>query len=131
MHLHVLQDSLPQFKKYGAQLITITPQTPDKSAEHIGKDGYPFEVLSDLDSQVMKNYKLYYELPDDLLAVYKNHGTDLEAFNGAGRNVLPVPGSFVIDSNGIIRAMQAQTDYMLRMEPGAIIEALKTISAEN
>ena len=127
MHLHVLQQSLPQFKQYGAQLITVTPQTPDKSAEQINKDGYPFEVLSDLDSKVMQAYNLYYELPDDLVAVYKNHGLDIEAFNGTGRNVLPVPGSFVIDKKGIVRGMHAQTDYKLRMEPAAIIQILKTL----
>ena len=130
MHLHALQKSLPLFKQYGAQLITITPQSPDKSAEQIKKDGYPFEVLSDLDSKVMKNYNLFFELPDDLVAVYKNHGLDIEEFNGKGRNVLPVPGSFVIDKKGIVRAMQAETDYKQRMEPAAIIEILKTLSEE-
>jgi peroxiredoxin len=45
MHLHVLQESLPEFKQYGAQLITITPQTPDKSIEQFRQKGYPFEVL--------------------------------------------------------------------------------------
>lgn len=97
MHLHALQKSLAQFKRYGAQLVTITPQTPNISAEQIKKDGYPFEVLSDLDSKVMKDYKLYYELPDELLKVYKSHGLDIEAFNGKGRKLLPVPGCFVID----------------------------------
>ena len=128
MHLHVLQDSLPEFKKYGAQLITITPQTPDKSVEQFKEKGYPFEVLSDLDSKVMKAYKLYFELPAELVEVYKNHSLDIEAFNGKGRNVLPVPGSFVIDTTGIVRAMFADTDYKKRMEPSAIIDALKKMN---
>ncbi len=127
MHLHVLQKSLPEFQKYGAQLITITPQSPDKSVDQFKEKGYPFEVLSDLDSKVMKDYKLYFELPAELVEVYKNHGLDIEAFNGKGRNVLPVPGSFVIDTNGIVRAMHADTDYKKRMEPSAIIDALKSI----
>ncbi len=127
IHLHVLRKHLPQFQQYGAQLITITPQTPDKSADQIKKDGLPFEVLSDLDSKVMKDYKLYFELPADLVEVYKNHGLDIEAFNGQGRNVLPVPGSFVIDQNGTVQAMQAQTDYKIRMEPATIIDALKKL----
>jgi peroxiredoxin len=127
MHLHVLQQSLPEFKKYGARLITITPQTPDKSVEQFREKGYPFEVLSDLDNRVMKDYRLYFELADELVAVYKKHGLDIEAFNGKGRNVLPVPGSFVIDTNGVVRAMHADTDYKKRMEPSAIIDALKEI----
>lgn len=128
MHLHVLQQSLTEFKKYGAQLITITPQTPDKSAEQIKKDHYPFQVLSDSDSKVMKDYNLYFELSDDLTDVYKKNGLDIEEFNGKGRNVLPVPGSFVIDKDGIIQAMQAKTDYRVRMEPSTIINVLKKIS---
>jgi len=127
MHLHVLQQNLPEFKKYGAQLITITPQTPDKSVEQFKQKGYPFEVLSDLDSKVMKDYQLYFELPAELVDVYKKHGLDIEAFNGKDRNVLPVPGSFVIDTHGVVRAMQADTDYKKRMEPSAIIDALKTM----
>ncbi len=127
MHLHVLQQSLPEFKEHGAQLITITPQTPDKSVEQFKEKGYPFEVLSDLDSSVMKAYKLYFELPPELVEVYKNHGIDIVAFNGEGRNILPVPGSFVIDSKGIVRAMFADTDYTRRMEPSAIIDALRKL----
>ena len=127
MHLHVLQGSLPEFKKYGAQLITITPQTPDKSVEQFKQKGYPFEVLSDLDSRVMKAYRLYFELPADLVDVYKKHGLDIEAFNGQDRNVLPLPGSFVIDTDGIVQAMHADTDYKKRMEPSAIIDALKKL----
>ena len=130
LHLHSLQKSLPEFKKYGAQLILVTPQTPDNSAEQIKKDDLKFEVLSDLDSQVMRNYKLYFELPDDLIRVYKKAGLDIEDFNGKGRTVLPVPGSFVIDGNGLIRAMQANTDYKIRMEPADIVAALKEIAED-
>jgi peroxiredoxin len=125
MHLHALQESLPEFKKYGAQLITITPQTPDKSVEQFKDKGNPFEVLSDLNSKVMKDYNLYFELPADLVEVYKKHGLDVEAFNGKGRAVLPIPGSFVIDSDGIVRAMHADTDYKTRMEPSTIVNALR------
>lgn len=127
LHLHALHKKLPEIQEHGAELVLVTPQTPDKSAEQIKKDGYPFEVLSDLDSQVMKDYGLYFELPENLLAVYKKHGLDIEAYNGVGRAVLPIPGSFVIDQNGTVRAMHAETDYKQRMEPSEIIRALKEL----
>ena len=130
LHLHALNKRLPDIARYGAQLITVTPQQPDKSAEQIKKDSYPFEVLSDLDSGVMKTYRLYYELPDQLITVYKQHGLDVEAFNGKGRNVLPIPGSFVIDTDGVVRAMHAETDYKQRMEPDDMIKALQEITGK-
>lgn len=127
LHLKALQESLPAFNKYKANLIAITPQQPDKSAQQLAKDGFQFEVLSDLNSKVMKAYNLYFELPADLVALYKKFGIDLESYNGSGRTVLPVPGSFVIDSKGIVRAMHATTDYKQRIEPGAILDALALI----
>lgn len=52
MQLRALKKNLPSFEKYNAQLVTITPQTPDKSEVQFKKEGYPFEVLSDLDYRV-------------------------------------------------------------------------------
>ena len=127
LHLRTLHQSLPHFRKYGANLITITPQTPDKSLAQVKKAGYPFEVLSDLDSKVMKAYNLYFQVDPTVVALYKRKGLNLEAFNGPGRNVLPVPGTFVIDQTGTIVAMEADTDYQQRMEPAAIVKALKKI----
>ena len=127
LQLRTLHKSMPYFKKHGAQLILVTPQTPDKSREQIKKDKYPFEVLSDLDSKVMKQYKLFYKLDAELVRVYKKLGLDIESFNGKGRNVLPVPGTYIIDKKSIIRAVHADLDYKERMEPQAIIDALKKL----
>ena len=127
LHLHVLKKAQPDFDKFGAQLIAVSPQTPDRSAAQIKKEGYPFEVLSDDNSQVMKDYQLYFELSKDLQAVYQKFNLDLEQYNGKDRHVLPVPGGFVIGSDGTINAMQAQTDYKSRMEPKAILAALETM----
>ena len=57
----------------------------------------------------------------------KKFGLDIELYNGKGRLGLPVPGTFVIDTSGRIVAVHAELDYKQRMEPQAIIDALKTI----
>jgi len=125
LHLHALQKSLPAFKKYNASVIAITPQQPDQSLKQVKKDKYPFEILSDLDDAVMKQYGLYYELSPELVKLYKSKGLDVEAFNGKGRTALPVPGTFVIGMNGVIKAVHAQHDYKERMEPADILKVLK------
>jgi peroxiredoxin len=129
LHLHALQKTLPQIKHYGAQLMTVSPQKPDKSAKQFTEDQFTFEVLSDSDSQVMRDYRLYFEMSKPMIELYKGFDVDLEDYNGEGRTVLPVPGSFVIDQDGVVQAMQAQTDYKKRMEPKAIISALQKIAA--
>lgn len=128
LQLHTLRESLPSIEGEGAQLITVTPQKPDKSLEQVKEDDYPFEILSDLDSSAMKAYNLYFEVPVELADVYRrNFGLDLADYNGDGRYVLPVPATYIIDREGVIRAGAADVDYKERMEPAAIVEALKRL----
>ena len=128
LQLRALKESQLHFERYGAQLIAVTPQTPGRSLEQHKKNAYPFQILSDLDDSVMKAYNLYFEVPEALRSVYiQDFNLDIAAYNGNGRYGLPVPGTFVIDSQGIIQAVFADTDYTRRMEPAAIIEALAGI----
>ena len=128
IELNALQSSLPYFSKYNASLIAVTPQKPDKSKEQLDKSEYTFEVLSDLDDSVMKAYNLYFEVPQELHELYKNKFSfDITDYNGKNRLGLPVPGTFVIDQDGIIRAAYAETDYKKRIEPEDIINALKSL----
>ena len=127
IELRSLSSYKDKFKEYGANIVSITPQQPDKSLVQSKKGKFPFDILSDLDSSVIKKYNLFFTLPDDLVKVYKKLGLNIESFNGKGRNELPIPGTYVVDKNGVIRAAFANTDYKKRMEPKAIIEALKKL----
>lgn len=129
LQLHALHQALPLIEQAGARLVAVTPQVPDRSRAQVEKDGYPFEVLSDLDDRVVKTYRLYFEAPADLSAVYRQRlALDLADYNGAGRYGLPVPATYVIDRNGIVRAAFADVDYRKRVEPAAILSALADLS---
>lgn len=131
LQMHQLTTSLPEYKKYGASIIAITPQTPDKSEAQFKKDGYPFEVLSDLDYSVITSYKLLWKVSPELDAAYKHaFGLDIASYNGKDRLGLPIPGTLVIDSSGVIRSAYADTDYKKRMEPAAILATLKQIQGK-
>ncbi|MEN8132897.1 MAG: peroxiredoxin-like family protein [Pseudomonadota bacterium] len=132
LELKALHNALPRIEDLGAHLIAVTPQQPDKSLEQVRKDSYPFEILSDLDSTVMRDYRLYFTVPRDLSDLYRDRfGLDLAAYNGPGRYDLPVPGTFVIDHHGIVRAAFADTDYKRRMEPTDIIAALHALANQD
>lgn len=130
LQLKALRESQPHFQRLGATLIAITPQTPDHSLGQVKQDGYPFQILSDLSDQVTKAYGLYFEIPDELHQLYvRKFDLDITRYNGPGRQGLPIPGTFVIDSQGVIRSAFATTDYKQRMEPQAIVDALAAINA--
>jgi len=128
LQLQAYQRAMPVFKQYNASMVAITPQKPDQSVKQLKKTPLDFEVVSDLDSAVMKAYDLHFMLPEPLYEVYKKYwDLDIAEYNGEGRYELPVPGTFVLDQQGIVRAKFAYTDYTQRMEPRDILEALESI----
>ena len=84
-----------------------------------------FELLRDLGNQVAEAYGLVFTLPDDLREIYLKFGIDLARGNGDGTWRLPVPARFVIDRQGIVRAVDADPDYTRRSEPARTVEVLK------
>jgi len=83
------------------------------------------------DEAPIKAYRLYFEVPSDLRDVYQRLlSLDLAEYNGGGRYVLPVPATFVIGRDWLVRAAYADVDYRMRMEPAAIVAALKAVNTD-
>jgi peroxiredoxin len=84
-----------------------------------------FESLRDLGNRVAESYGLVFTLPDDLREIYLEFGIDLAKGNGDGTWRLPIPARFVIDHQGVIRAVDADPDYTRRSEPARTVEILE------
>jgi len=129
IELHALQESISEFQKYNTTVLAVTPQKLNKSVEQQEKNTFDFQLLSDLDNKVMKDYQVHFEIGKQLNRLYKeDFKIDLDDYNGQGRRDLPIPGTFVIGRDGIVKAAFADIDYTKRMEPAAIVEALKKLN---
>ncbi|WP_103068039.1 peroxiredoxin-like family protein [Aquimarina sediminis] len=125
LELIALQRSLHEFEKYGATLIAISPETPDNSLTTSEKNNLSFEVLSDIDNKIAKEFNLAFSLPDDLIEVYKGFNIDLEKSNGNKNQQLPVSATYIIDQDGTIVYDFIKEDYKERADPKEIIKQLK------
>jgi peroxiredoxin len=111
IELQALQGALPQITKLGASLLAISPQAPDDSMSLVERHGLEFDVLSDVDQQVIRAYRLQFELPDALRQMYPALGFDLPRLNADSTWRLPVPATFVIGSGGIVQARHVDPNY--------------------
>jgi peroxiredoxin len=128
VQLRAYQQVMSEIKEFGAQLIAVTPQSPDNSLSQVEKEELTFEVLSDPNGRVADNYRVLFELPEYLRDIFVHTlALDLATFNAADRWILPVPATFIIDREGIIRRAHVNPDFMKRMEPQDIIDQLKAI----
>jgi peroxiredoxin len=127
--LQAYQDIAPEIKGLGAALLAISPQTPEYSLSRAQKHQLGFEVLSDAGNRVARQYGLVYSMSEPLRELYKDKfGVDLPDFNGEESYELPVPGTFLVDTGGLIRFVFVDPDYTNRLEPAEIIEKLQEIT---
>src|SRR5260221_12009069 len=86
-----------------------------------------FDILSDRGNDYAAKLGLRFKLRDDLKQVYLSFGSDLTVRNGEDSWTLPMPGRFVIDPNGIVRAVDVDPDYRYRPEPQKTIDDVKAL----
>ncbi|GAB4020218.1 peroxiredoxin-like family protein [Spirosoma koreense] len=130
IQLRYLQSYLPQFKAAGATLVALSPELPDKSLSTTEKNNLAFDVLTDYNNEVARRFRIAFTLNEALIDIY-NDFHKLENYNGVSTNELPIPATYVIDTEGVIRYAFVDTDYRKRAEPAAILDVLKTLKSEN
>ena len=122
--LRALQARLPEIKALGGSLIAISPELPDHSLSTSEKLSLDFDVLSDPENGVARQFGLVYRVSDaardQLLAL----GRDLVARNGSDAWELPVTATYVIAQDGLIKFDHVDADYRDRLDPVALVNAL-------
>jgi peroxiredoxin len=126
--LQAYQDILPEIRSLGSSMVAISPQTPEYSLSMADKHKLGFEVLSDAGNVVARRYGLVFSLAEPLRGLYKEKlGIDLQEYNADKSFDLPMPGTFIVASDGFIRYAFVDPDYTLRLEPEEILKKLKEI----
>ena len=129
--LRAYQDLLPEIRALGANLVAISPQTPDASLTTAEKKALAFAVLSDTANTVARQYGLVFQVPAALDAIHRGFGVDLAASNGDTSNELPVPGTFIIGRDGRIAFAFVDGDYRVRLEPRELIRQLAAVARDS
>ncbi|WP_018014942.1 peroxiredoxin-like family protein [Teredinibacter turnerae] len=130
--LRALEESRLDLESKGAQLVAVSQQTAansrkSKEANHLG-----FPILVDTNGDLGHQFGLRWQVPEDLKAVHKQLGADLEIFNGESSWTLPMPARYVIDQDGVIVYSEVNPDYTRRPDPSellAVLDGLKKVKS--
>ena len=125
LELKALQEKNEEFKALGAQLIAISPQSPDASMTTKEKNELEFEVLSDHNNLVAKEFGLVFSLAEELRPIYLSFNIDIPLNNDEDSYEIPMPATYVINKNKEIIFSFINEDYTKRCEPQDIIDVIK------
>ena len=125
LQIAAFQSALADIRAAGAQLVAISPQTPDQSLTFAEQKALEFPVLSDAGNAVAREYGLVFTQSEDSTATSRQLGIELADYNGDDSNTLPAASTFVIGEDRVILFASVSGDYRWRVGPDEVLAALR------
>ena len=126
LQLSHYQKSLDEIHELGAELVAISPQTPDESLNIKEKNELNFEVLSDNGNIVARKYTTVFRNADEPVNTMAGLGLDFNSHYSDDSRELPIPAVFVIEKDFTVSfAKSLGGDYRQRVEVSEILNHLK------
>ena len=119
----------PDIKRLGGQIVAISPETHQYGAALRDYAEAPFPVLTDLDNGYALSLNLAFWVGDEKREAMNAGGFDISLYNGNETWMLPIPATFVVGRDGLVKARHIDPDYRRRMELDAIVDAVAAESA--
>ena len=133
--LEAWQRLLPELRRpeHGAPalFVALSPQTPRQNAftagAHARPGGLTFPILSDPGAQVAAQFGISYNVPEPDRTWYRSMLVNLPLLHGADDWHLPLPATFVLDTEGTVVYVRAYADHRLRPDPADALAALAAL----
>jgi peroxiredoxin len=118
---------LAEVERAGATLVAISPQTVSQSFFMRHQHKLRFPLLSDSGNILARQFGLTYRVPDEQKAIYQRAFVNLPFVNGDDSWELPIPATYIIESDASVLYVSAQEDYTDRPEPEDIVRFLQIL----
>jgi peroxiredoxin len=124
LELRALEAASGEIAAYGGSIVAISGQRPDNALALANKHALSFPVLSDVDQVVIRAFKLRYDIPAELRAMFEARGSDMSERNADGSWTLPISATYVVDRDATIILAHADADWRVRLDPEEIVKTL-------
>lgn len=109
----------------GAQIVAITPERQEFSKMLKPGPDAPIPVLIDMDNGYALSLDLVFWVGEEMMRLMAAAGRDLSTYQGNESWLLPIPATFVVGQDGVIKERFLDPDYRKRMAIEDLLEGLK------
>jgi peroxiredoxin len=127
LELRALAAQHDEIRRCGAQLISIMPDVAEFTRRFRTDHDLPFPILSDVDLGYSLLLGLVFWVGPEVKRLYDELGVDLASFQRNASFFLPIAAKFIVDVDGTIRAREVNVEFRQRMDPAAILAALRAL----
>ena len=125
-----VEESVAEINRLGARVLAISPQTPDQAIDLRERLGLSYELLVDSENRLADRLGLMFTLDEATIEKYRDYGIDVGAANGSDEWQLPIPATFVVDKDGIVRYAWTEEDYTKRAPASDVLKTLRELASE-
>lgn len=119
----------PEVTAAGGQVVAITPELQQFTSELKSDSKIPFPILTDLDNGYALALNLLIWVDDEKRRAMTAAGWDISAYQGNDTWTLPIPATFVVATDGVVKARFVDPDYRKRMAIEDILTAVRQIAS--
>ena len=124
ININALTQAHKEIAADGGQIVAIMPDRQKFVAELKTQSNVPFPILTDMDNGYALSLNLAIWVGQEVQKMMEGF-RDLPTFQGNSSWMLPIPATFVVGRDGLIRARFIDPDYRKRMMIVDMIAALQ------
>ena len=125
ININALAHAHKQVAVDGGQIVAIMPDRQKFTAELKSSADLPFPILTDMDNGYALSLNLAIWVGAEMQKMMEGR-RDLPAFQGNSSWMLPIPATFVVGRDGIIKGRFIDPDYRKRMTISGMLAALRS-----
>ena len=115
-----------QVANIGGQIVAVVPDKQKFAAQLKAGAKANFPVLIDMDNGYAMSLNLAIWVGEEMQAIMSAAGVNLPDYQGNDSWMIPLPATFVVDTDGLIKSRHVDPDYRKRMAIEDMIAALKS-----
>lgn len=124
-HLATFADKAKEIEAKGAKLVAITPETYENVEKTKDGSGANFTIISDADGKIMEAFDVDFRVTDGYQTMIQDKlNASVAETNTMNEAVLPVPATYIIDTDGKIAYRHFDPNYKDRASVEDILENL-------
>jgi peroxiredoxin len=125
ININALAQAQKELAQGEGQIIAIMPDLQKFVSELKSRSNVPFPILSDMDNGYALSLNLTIWVGTELRKMLQER-VNIPAFQGNSSWMLPIPATFVVGRDGLIRARFIDPDYRTRMTITDMLAAMRS-----
>jgi len=124
--INALAQAQEEIAAEGAQIVAIMPDREQYAAEFKTEAHAKYPILTDMDNGYAMSLNLVFWVGAEMEALMAKLGRDIPQYQGNESWMFPIPATFVVGRDGLIKERFIDPDYRKRMAIDDLLQAIRS-----